>query len=281
MNNTFFIANGRKAIPPGPHSLTNQEAEDQGLQPLTFMPLMLQTGSICSMLVFNLVVLGLLLALWYYDSFSVSNQWGYLAIQILPPALGTITASLIQGIAINLSRMTPYMLAAAPAGSTFHKTLLASYFPGLSLRDAVAAGSGLLAAVWILEFLFAMVLSFKSALLNTTDYRDYVVAIVTPWALYALIAIYILMAILTTVLACKMHNRVTGLRWDTASIADCLALFRYSDFLDEFEGTDIAAREYIHNRLEHNRLKLGYWRQGDVTWHGFRSIPSDMQGTYD
>ena len=258
-----------------------QEAENKGLPALKFMPLILRTPSICGTFFFNLLVLGLLVSLIFNDYFSFNSQWGYLAIQILPPVLGTITASLWHGIAINLSRITPFMLAAAPAGSTFRKTILGSYFPGLSLRNAIATGNGLLAFVWILELLSATILSFKSSLLNTTNYENYVVAVVTFWSLCSLIVIYSLMSLLTIILAYRMHGRVTGLRWEPASIADHLTMFRHSNFLDRFEGTDTAERDSMWDRLQDDCLKLGYWDRGDEIWHGFGKISKQVQGAYD
>jgi hypothetical protein len=274
-------ADSRQATTSALHPISEQEAEDKGLPALKFMPLILRTPFICSALAFNILILGLLFTLLYYERFIISNQWGYFAIQILPAVLGTITASIVHGIAVNLSRVTPFMLAAVPEGSTFRKTILASYFPGLSLRDAIATGNGLLASVWILEILFGMILSFKSALLNTTDYRFYVEAIVTSWALYALIALYSLMGILTIFLVYELHDRVTGLRWEPASIADLLILFRHSDFLDKFEGTDIAARDSIFDRLQGDSLKIGYWYRGDEIWHGFGGTPGQVRRGYN
>jgi hypothetical protein len=269
------------AITTALRPIFEQEAKNKGLPALKFMPLILRTPSICSMLVFNLLVLGLLIFLIFNNYFSFNSQWGYLAIQILPPVLGTITASLWHGIAINLSRITPFMLAAAPAGSTFRKTILGSYFPGLSLRNAIATGNGLLAFVWILELLSATILSFKSSLLNTTNYENYVVAVITSWALYSLIMIYSLMNVLTIILAYKMHDQVTGLRWEPASIADHLTMFRHSNFLDRFEGTDTAERESIWGRLQDDCLKLGYWNRGNEIWHGFGKVPREFQCAYD
>ncbi|KAF2134693.1 hypothetical protein P153DRAFT_392017 [Dothidotthia symphoricarpi CBS 119687] len=237
--------------------ISEQEAKDKSLPALKSLPLILRTPFICSALVFNLLVLGLLISLLFYDYFSFSNRWSYLAIQILPPVLGTITASLWHAIAVNLSRMTPFMLAAEPEGSAFGKTILGAYFPGLSLRNAIANGNGLLAFVWILEIISATILSFKSSLLNTANYDDYVEAVVTPWALYSLIVIYALMCVLMGILTCRLYDLVTGLRWEPASIADHLALFRHSDFLDKFEGTDTAERDSLWDRLQNDHLKLG------------------------
>ncbi|KAF2793993.1 hypothetical protein K505DRAFT_361505 [Melanomma pulvis-pyrius CBS 109.77] len=257
--------------------ISEQEAKSKGLPALKSMPLILRTPFLCSALIFNLMVLGLLVSLLFYNYFSFNSQWGYLAIQILPPVLGTITASLWHGIAMNLSRMTPFMLAAAPAGSTFRKTILGSYFPGLSLRNTIATRNGLLAIVLVVELLSAAILSFKSSLLNTANYESYVEAVVTSWTLYSLIAIYSLLSVLTSILTYRMHGRVTGLRWEPASIADHLTLFRHSDFLNEFEGTDTADRESIWDHMRDDCLKLGYWKRGNEIWHGFGKIPRQGQ----
>lgn len=236
------------------------------------MPLMLRTASLCTILVFNLLILGLLVTLCFKREFYLGSQWGYILIQILPPVLGTITAALWVSISTNFSRITPFMLAAAPSGSTFQKTILGSYFPGLSLRNAIYTGNKLLAFIWILQILAGTVLSFKSSLLNTVDYTDYVDAIVTSWALYALISLYCLMILFTAILIWKLHDRVTGLRWDITTIADHIMLVRNSNFLDDFEGTDTAERDSMWDRLHDKFLKLGYWFHGEEVWYGFGQI---------
>jgi hypothetical protein len=281
------ISDNIQAMGSTPRELLEDERVHRNLPPLTFKPIILRTVTLCLILGFNLLPLGLLLAILFYGDFDVGDQWGYVAIKVVPPVLGTITATLMQGVAENFSRITPFMLAASQDGSTFHDTLLASYFPG-GLPEAVNARNKLLICVWILEALFGTVLSFKSALLNTTNYEDYVTAFVTPWALYALIGLYVLLTLLMCVLAYQMYNRVTGLRWDPESLADCLTLFRRCDFLDRFEGTDIAARSSMSGRFQHDRLKLGYWIQEkginedeDDIWHSFRSKPGRVRRKFD
>ncbi|ORX97853.1 hypothetical protein BCR34DRAFT_159121 [Clohesyomyces aquaticus] len=260
---------------PSLRELSDEEIKEEKLSELKFMPLMLRTASLCSILIFNLVILGLLITLIFKKEFYFSNQWGYLSIQILPPVLGTITAALWHSISINFSRITPFLLAAAPSGSTFQKTILGSYFPGLSLRNAIYTGNKLLAFIWVLQILSGTILSFKSSLLNTADYTDYVAAIVTSWALYSLISVYGLMTIFTIILIWKLHNRVTGLRWDIASIADHIVLFRNTNFLDDFEGTDTADRDSMWSRMQEMTLKLGWYYRGKDVWHGFGKVSKE------
>lgn len=258
---------GRPLHVPTLRPLPQQAADGQPA--LKFKPVMLRTWLLCLTLAFNCLVFGLLFLLLYVEGFDFTHQWGYLSIQILPPIIGTISAALLRGIALSYYRITPFMLAAAPHGETFYKTILASYFPGLSLRSALATRKFFLAFVWIMEILADIVLALKAALLNTTRYSDYVETVVTSWVALTLLGIYGLMIILEIVVAFGMHNRVTGLRWDPVSIADHLVLFRHSDFLDNFEGTDTATRDSMIDRLRDRRLKLGYWRRDDAIWHGF------------
>lgn len=241
------------------------------------MPVRLRTASLCTTLVFNLLVLGLLVTLYFKREFYLGSQWGYILIQILPPVLGTITSSIWNGISANFSRMTPFMLAAAPPGSTFQKTILCSYFPTLGWNALIYTGNKLLIFIWILQILANTVLSFKSSLLNTINYTDYVDAIVTSWALYSLIGVYSLLILFTAILIWTLHNKVTGLKWDIASIADHIMLVRNSNFLDDFEGIDTANGESMWGRLRDKSLKLGYWFHGEEIWYGFGKISNEIK----
>ncbi|KAB5549572.1 hypothetical protein GE09DRAFT_1223394 [Coniochaeta sp. 2T2.1] len=86
-------------------------------------------------------------------------------------------------------------------------------------------------------------LAFRSALLSASlDDRR---AEATDWVVYALLTGYFLITLFTGWVAYYLHNRTTGFRkgWETLNIADHLALFRHSNFLDAFEGSGIATRE--------------------------------------
>lgn len=261
-----------------PHlvALSDEQIKERKLPELKFKPLMLRTASLCTILVFNLLILGLLVTLCFKREFYISSRWSYILIQILPPVLGTITAGLWVSISTNFSRITPFVLAAASSGSPFQKTILGSYFPGLSLKTAFHTGNKLLSFIWILQILAGTVLSFKSSLLNTVDYTSYVHAIVTSWALYALISVYCLLILFTAILIWKLHDRVTGLIWDVATIADHIMLVRNSNFLDDFEGTDTAERKSIEDRLHNKFLKLGYWFHREEIWYGFGKISKQI-----
>lgn len=110
-------------------------------------------------------------------------------------------------------------------------------------------------------------MALKASLINA---RDDDAAIVTQWVLIPLIVIYGLVALLILAVMWTLRGqKSTGLRWDPVSIADHLMLFRHSNVLNYFEGTDLAEKDSIFEALKPLRLRLGYWKRenGDI-WHG-------------
>ncbi|OCK89132.1 uncharacterized protein K441DRAFT_700111 [Cenococcum geophilum 1.58] len=236
---------------------------------------MLKRWFLLSSLVFNLLILGLLITLLFKPTFRVLNQWGYFFIQIFPAVVGTITASFLRGITLTLSRLTPFILCAREDGATAGETILRDYFPDPSLTDVWDTRNFTLGYAWALFILGNFILGFKASLLNTTDYGE---AIVSTWALYPLICIYFFIALFMIVVII-MLERVgsTGLRWDPVSLADHLVLFRHSNFLTAFEGTDLAERRSMFEILGDLRVMLGYWRRGNTIWHGFGLVEGDTR----
>ena len=278
-----FISGNERVFKP----LSDDDIRRLELEELQFKPLMLRTWFLSSALAFNSIVLALLIVLIFAESVSFINQWGYFAIQILPPIIGTITASFWGGITLTLGRITPFMLCASPGtlkkkcGDTAGRTVLREYFPAPSLRDIVAARNKLLTVSWLLLIISSTVLAFKSSLLNTVNQVDYWEATIAHWSLYPLIGIYALMNVTTILLIFHLHNKPTGLRpdWDPVSIADHLVLLSHSNFLDDFEGTDISTRQSIFEYFQHQRLRLGYWDLGGgKVWHGFGRVEDDEVG---
>ncbi|KAH7342525.1 hypothetical protein BKA65DRAFT_537778 [Rhexocercosporidium sp. MPI-PUGE-AT-0058] len=261
--------------------LTSEGAHALGLPPLDFKPFMLRRWFLCASLGFNLLILGLMITLLFKPKFKVLNQWGYFFIQIFPAVVGTITASFLRGITVTLSRITPFILCASPSGATAGKTILREYFPDPSMTDAFQTKSFILSFAWILFIIGSFILGFKASLLNTDLADGYREAIVATWALYPLICIYTFVALFMVAVIVKMElASSTGLRWDPVSLADHLVLFRHSNFLRFFEGTDMATRDSMHEILKGLPLRLGYWIRTDgdasTSWHGFGLLESGI-----
>ena len=238
------------------------------LPPLNYKPFMLELWFLRCSLAFSLAILIMLMMCYFFSTFDVIGQWGYFTIQILPVVIGTITASFLNGMALTLSRVTPFILCASSDGATAGDTILRQYFPNPDLIDIWKTRNWLLLSAWILCFAGNVILAFKASLLNMTDEDE---AVVTGWALIPLTVIYGLVALfILVVMRWLAYKKATGLRWDPVSIADHLMLFRHSNVLNYFEGTDLAERYSMYKVLKQLRLRLGYWRRenGDV-WHGF------------
>ena len=220
---------------------------------------------------FNSAVLIVLVILAFFPTFNVPSQWGFFATQILPVVIGTITVAFLEGITITLNRLTPFILCASKDGAIAGDTVLGQYFPIISFTQAWNTRNFLLLFAWLLFPVGFLIQALKAGLLNTTEDGTVIVA---QWALRSLTAIYSLVGFfIIAVMSWLRGNKTTGLRWDPVSIADHLMLFRHSNFLKSFEGTDIAEGKSMFETLKQLRLRLGYWRRdnGDI-WHGFGMV---------
>jgi hypothetical protein len=212
-----------------------------------------------SCVVFNFGVLGLLVALYIKPSFSLLNEWAYFFLQIFPIVIGTVTTAGLEAIITALSRVTPFMRCVRPEGDLAKTSIMLPYVPLLGPLDSFSSGNWHL--VWANGILWLgyPVLGLKSALLTASLVDG--TAEVTDWALHALLAAYTIITVFIIAVLIELSGKPTGLRneWDTVNIADHLVLFRQSNFLDCFEGSCIATRKSMSDRLEGKRLRLGYW----------------------
>lgn len=261
------------------------DPEQDRLPPLSYKPFMLALWFLICSLVLHLAVLVMLTMFYFFPIFNIMGQWSYFTIQILPVIIGTITASFLDGMALTLTRLTPFILCASSNGAFAGDTILGQYFPNPGLFEAWRTRNWLLLSAWILCFAGDWILALKASLLNTTDNDK---AIITRWALIPLIVIYgLVILLILAVMWWLRHKKLTGLRWDPVSIADHLMLFRHSNILNYFEGTDLAERDSMFEALKRLRLRLGYWirENGDI-WHGFGLMETgdskiDMVGNTD
>ncbi|KAK1728483.1 uncharacterized protein BDZ83DRAFT_129041 [Colletotrichum acutatum] len=171
---------------------------------------------------------------------------------------------------LNLFRMTPFILCARKQGATAGQTILRSYFPSPSFRDAWETKNWLLMLAYTIYYPSYSVIGFKSALLyeswDDTDIRLHV----NDWACYTLIAFYSVIQLYLIIVFVYLWRHKTGLQWDPVSIADILVLFRHSNVLKYFEGSSIAQRQSMFENLEKIPMYLKYWKaENGKYWHGF------------
>ncbi|KAH6990266.1 hypothetical protein EDB80DRAFT_816383 [Ilyonectria destructans] len=247
---------------------------------LQFRPMVLRLWFLICTLCFNGVVIGLLIIIYFKESFHLENGWAYFVIQFLPIIIGTATSSSLEAIIMTFSRITPFMRSAKPEGDFAKDTIFQRFIPLQDVSDALTTRNWLLAVSHFYRFLSYCVQGLKASLLSM-DGSD--TAEVTHWALYVVSVVYILIeAYIVAVIIYLYCHQATGLRegWDIVTIADHLALFRHSNFLNKFEGSCIADRNSMVDILGSLKLRLGYWRRGgNALWYGFGEVPTDTQSS--
>ncbi|KAK0719442.1 hypothetical protein B0H67DRAFT_151503 [Lasiosphaeris hirsuta] len=262
-------------------SNNGEELEDSNrLDDFSFRPMVLKPWFLSLVIGFNVIIIGLLVTLWIKPEFDLDSEWAYFVIQIFPTIIGTITMATLGAIINALSRITPFLRCARPTGDSAATSILLQYVPLLGLTDSVQSRNWMLFCANLISWLGYSVLGLKAALLSASINDGF--AVTTYWTLYTLLAAYFIITVFIVCIAVFLHNRPTGLReeWDTVNIADHLALFRQSDFLDSFEGSCIATRQSMMEALGKMQIKLGFWSQDghEKKWFGFKRLdPGSVQ----
>ncbi|KAK1713468.1 hypothetical protein BDP67DRAFT_39657 [Colletotrichum lupini] len=236
---------------------------------LDYRPFILSNAALFSSITINCGILAGLIVFEKRTSFVVSTP-AYYALLALLILIGTCTVAHLEAMLLNLFRMMPFILCARKQGATAGETILRSYFPAPSFRDAWGTKNWLLILAYTIYIPSYCVIGFKSALLyqswDDTDVRLHV----NDWACYTLIAFYSVIQLYLIIVVIYLWQRKTGLRWDPVSIADILVLFRHSNVLKYFEGSSIAKRESMFENLEKIPIYLRYWEaKNGKCWHGF------------
>ncbi|KAH9206155.1 hypothetical protein DL95DRAFT_469894 [Leptodontidium sp. 2 PMI_412] len=106
----------------------NDAAITTNCDDMNFKPFILTPIFLIGSLLFHFLVLGMLIALALNPEFTVLSEWGYFFVQILPPTIGTITASFLRGVTLALSRLEPFIQCASNSGSTAGPLALVNLF---------------------------------------------------------------------------------------------------------------------------------------------------------
>lgn len=110
--------------------------EQDRLPPLNYKPFMLAPWFLICAFVFNLAILAMLAIFYFLPSSNTMAQWGFFATQVLSVVIGTITVLFLKGMALTLSRLSPFILCASSNGASAGDTILRQYFPGPKLVEA-------------------------------------------------------------------------------------------------------------------------------------------------
>ncbi|KUJ19266.1 uncharacterized protein LY89DRAFT_667247 [Mollisia scopiformis] len=268
----------------------------QGYHELNYKPIMLETGTLLAMLLFNILcVVGLVLIVVESDAYAQyhsSHTDMRFVVRYVPTIVGTITTLMFRSMRDTLARTKPYIcMASEPdrVGSRGSKSV------GLMFTTGLYWGRGLKKRLspqhqdWLRWAMFfasipvAQITGYKAALFTASVTSDgkYVLTVHKSMA-YVLISLYLVVIILTVMTLVKMLTNKTGLKWDPVTIADQLALFHGSNALDEFEALEQLHRETAFDLLAERSFRLGYWERTEggrtTIWYGIGKISPPLSG---
>lgn len=217
--------------------------------------------------------------LWQYDGVGTSR---YFLFQFLPQILAIILILWLLIIQRAIQRILPFSVLSSdyntgPNSKVFHDAAL---FPTIILIPNVACfryGESALGFCFLSFWLSLFTVPLQCCLFQTR-YYTHEGEDVWRWTAvrpigWTLLALYILLVIAVVVLMLQFRRRLTGLKWDPVSLADILVLFRRSNILSDFDGSEIpSARD---SQRASKTYRLGYWRTSNRPNDIFYAIGED------
>ena len=207
--------------------------------------------------------------LWQYDGVVTGR---YFVFQFLPQILGSILIIWLLVIQSAMHRIFPF-IALASGWSPRTSDILhhVALFPTTFLIPNFAFfrhAEPLLGVCSIIFWLTLFTVPLQACLFQT---RYYAVDAENVWRWtsvqpigWILFVLYLLMMMALVLLLIRFSGRLTGLKWDAASIADIMVLIHKSNILADFVG-----EEKIQKSKEY---RLGYWRTTNLPSDPFHSL---------
>ncbi|KAF6826470.1 hypothetical protein CMUS01_09413 [Colletotrichum musicola] len=187
-------------------------------QRLDYRPTVLTDWALAVSMIVNFAIIAGLVAFIKRPEFNLNTE-SWLALNAILISVGTGTVAHLQSLFLNLSRITPFMLCAAPGGALARDSILGSYFPAPSFRLILKTRNWMLLTAHMIQYLSYSVIGFKTALLYKR--ADDPTVHVQDWACFALLAFYGIIQLELVVLIAERGidikeelNRVTTRRYE-------------------------------------------------------------------
>jgi len=238
---------------------------------LNFKPRSLRILSLGSLLLCCLLMLIALLfcaiwptshnGLWEYDGVGSGR---YFVFQYLPTLLASVIIIWLLAVENALYRTFPFIVLSSgrvtPNSGVLHGSAIfpTNYIiPNLSFFRHREPLLGLCSVIF---WLALWTVPLQSSLFQT---RYYTPDSIWRWTTvlgiaYTLFALYLLLAFALLLLIFRITFRHTGLKWDPVSLADLLTIVHSSNFLSDFERSEVVGRHSPYFSAKY--LKLGYWQ---------------------
>lgn len=260
--------------------------------PLTFRPWMIGTPSLLLLAtVCTLMVAALMFCAIYSNrqnglglvAYSGTLYDGYYFVfRILPQLLAAVILLYAQNVITTAFRVLPFSAMASDDLRTRRNVGFLPLYPKSFLWPQLVSTWQIwipIVVTWILNITVPLQSSlFTVAFINGTWVWSTVQGVA-----WILVALYLSMLVATGVLISFWHNRRTGLlaKFDMRSIADIIFLVAQSNSLQQYLGTERAARRNeMRHMLYGNIERLGYWFSPQIPengeWYGI-GLPTNQE----
>lgn len=199
--------------------------------------------------------------LWDYDGVGTGR---YFTFQYLPTLLASIIIVWLLIVQNAIQRTFPFIVLSSERGTPNSGVLHDS--PIFSTNYMIPNSSffkhrePLLGFCSVLSWLALWTVPLQSCLFQTQYYTP---ESIWRWTTvlgiaYTLFVLYLLLALALLLTIFRITFRHTGLKWDPVSLADLLTVFHSSNFLSDFERSEVSGHHPPYFSAKY--LRLGYWQ---------------------
>ncbi len=199
--------------------------------------------------------------LWEYDSVGSGR---YFVFQYLPTLLASVIIIWLLIVQNAVHRTQPFIALSSGRGTPNSGVLHGlTIFPTKFIIPDLAFfkhHEPLLGLCSVIFWLALWTVPLQSCLFQTRYYTpDNIWRWTTVLGIaYTLFVLYLLLAFALLLLIFRITFRHTGLKWDPVSLADLLTIFHSSNFLSDFERSEVVGRYSTYFSAKY--LRLGYWQ---------------------
>ena len=237
-----------------------------------FLPMALRrTPLITTILTICLMIAALILCnVWSLGHDGLTNYTTgsydarYFLFQYLPQLLGMAVILWLFVIQSTIRRTTPFMRLSdeSPADRVLQDmSLVPANFvlPNFTyFRDGETALGLCELTLWLMNFTIPLLsCAFQSKVyrINNQDTWRWTSVQAVIWAL---VVLYLLLIAALILVMRRFNTRNSNLCWDPVSIADLIPMFQKSNFLPDYDRSEISGSMKTHIPARH--LRIGYWR---------------------
>ncbi|KAM5346752.1 hypothetical protein ACJ41O_009757 [Fusarium nematophilum] len=280
--------------PSEPDPLAQREKErprsvpvDRGYPTLDFKPSILRPLSMIILMLLCLAMIGALIFCAVYSQQDTgftpypgsiySGQ--YFLFRILPQIFAAAILIYAQAVATASMRTLPFVAMADAEPRVRYLALFRNLYPGSFLVPSFTGPwqfQLFSVCTWLANFTIPLM---STAFTCIYEGRQWIWAAVQG-AVWALVALYILLLIASVILMMFWLNKWTGLMWDIRSLGRLIPLLSQGNTAQSYRSIDVVQRGSLFQaQLRDRHLdRLGYWRLDDPSggmWYGIGTVGED------